>query len=63
MHAKCLLVNGTDLLDNSENITFHGLHEKIEIGVRQSGPPASEARGIFSHLIENGDVEEVHLTT
>ena len=60
MHAKCLLVNGTDLLVTSANFTFHGLYGNIEIGVRLSGPPASEARKMFSHLVENGIVEEVH---
>ena len=60
MHAKCLLVDGTDLLVTSPNFTFHGLHGNIEIGVRLTGPPASEARKIFSHLVENVIVEEVH---
>ena len=59
MHAKCLLVNGSDLLITSANFTFHGLHGNIEIGVRLSGPPASEARKIFSHLVESGIVEQV----
>jgi len=59
MHAKCLLVNGSDLLITSANFTFHGLHGNIEIGVRLSGSPATEARKIFSHLVENGLVAEV----
>lgn len=59
MHAKCLLVDGSDLLVTSANFTFHGLHANIEIGVRLCGPPAAEARKIFSHLVENRIVEEV----
>jgi len=59
MHAKCLLVDGTDLLITSANFTFHGLQGNVEIGVRLSGPPAAEARKIFSYLIERGVVEEV----
>ena len=59
MHAKCLLVDGTDLLVTSANFTFHGLHGNIEMGVRLSGPPAAEARKMFSHLVENRIVEEV----
>lgn len=59
MHAKCLLVDGNDLLITSANFTFHGLHGNIEIGVRLSGPPAAEARKIFSHLVESGLVGEV----
>jgi phosphatidylserine/phosphatidylglycerophosphate/cardiolipin synthase-like enzyme len=61
MHAKCLLVDGNDLLVTSANFTFHGLLGNIEIGVRLSGAPASEARKIFSHLVETGVVEELKL--
>ena len=59
MHAKCLLVDGTDLLITSANFTFHGLHGNIEIGARLSGSSALEARKFFSHLVDNGIVEEV----
>lgn len=59
MHAKCLLVDGRDLLITSANFTFHGLHGNIEIGVRLSGAPVTEARKVFSHLVETGLVEEV----
>jgi len=59
MHAKCVLVDGKNLLVTSANFTFHGLHGNIEIGVRLCGAPAAEARKIFSHLVENGIVEEL----
>jgi phosphatidylserine/phosphatidylglycerophosphate/cardiolipin synthase-like enzyme len=59
MHAKCLLVDGTDLLVTSANFTFHGLHGNIEIGVRLSGSAAGEARKIFSYLVESGVVQEL----
>jgi phosphatidylserine/phosphatidylglycerophosphate/cardiolipin synthase-like enzyme len=59
MHAKCLLVDGRDLLVTSANFTFHGLHGNIEIGVRLSGAAAAEARKIFSHLVETRIVEEI----
>lgn len=58
MHAKCLLVDGNDLLVTSANFTFHGLHGNIEIGVRLTGAPAAEARKIFSYLVESGLVAE-----
>lgn len=51
MHAKCLLVDGSDLLITSANFTFHGLKGNIEIGVRLGGPPGAEARKIFPHLV------------
>jgi phosphatidylserine/phosphatidylglycerophosphate/cardiolipin synthase-like enzyme len=60
MHAKCLLVDGSDLLVTSANFTFHGLHGNIEIGVRLSGTPAAEARKIFSYLVESRTLEELH---
>lgn len=59
MHAKCLLVDSRDLLITSANFTFHGLHGNIEIGVRLAGPPALEARKIFSHLVETRVIEEL----
>jgi len=58
MHAKSLLVDGEDLLVTSANFTFHGLHGNIEIGIRLSGAAVSEARKLFSHLVETGLVEE-----
>ena len=58
MHAKCLLVDASDLLVTSANFTFHGLHGNIEIGVRLTGAPAAEARKVFSHLVENHVLEE-----
>lgn len=59
MHAKCVLVDGIDLLITSANFTFHGMHGNIEIGVRLSGPPAAESRKIFSLLVETGSVVDV----
>lgn len=59
MHAKCLLIDGKELLVTSANFTFHGLHGNIEIGVRLGGAPAAEARKIFSHLVESRVLEEV----
>lgn len=58
MHAKCLLVDGEDLLITSANFTFHGMHGNIEIGVRLQGSSVTEARKLFSHLVETGVVEE-----
>ena len=57
MHAKCLLVDASDLLVTSANFTFHGLHGNLEIGVRLRGAPVAEARKIFSHLVESRVLE------
>lgn len=59
MHAKCLLVDGKDLLVTSANFTFHGLHGNVEIGVRLGGAPAADARKIFSHLVESRVLEDL----
>ena len=59
MHAKCLLIDGKDLLVTSANFTFHGLHGNIEIGIRLCGSPAAEARKIFSHLVQCQVLEDV----
>jgi phosphatidylserine/phosphatidylglycerophosphate/cardiolipin synthase-like enzyme len=59
MHAKCLLVDSSNLLVTSANFTFHGLHGNIEIGIRISGAPAAEARKIFSHLVDSQILEDV----
>lgn len=58
MHAKCILVDEHDLLVTSANLTFHGLRENIEIGLRASGAVAMEARKIFSYLLTTGLVSE-----
>jgi phosphatidylserine/phosphatidylglycerophosphate/cardiolipin synthase-like enzyme len=58
MHAKALLVDAADLLISSANFTFHGLQGNIEMGIRISGAPASEARKIFSYLVEERLVQE-----
>lgn len=58
MHAKCLLVDARDLLVTSANFTFHGLYGNIEIGIRLRGSPVAEARKIFSHLVQDGVVED-----
>ncbi len=59
MHAKCVLVDSSDLLITSANFTFHGLGGNIEMGVRLVGPAAGEARRVFSFLLEHGLVEEL----
>jgi phosphatidylserine/phosphatidylglycerophosphate/cardiolipin synthase-like enzyme len=58
MHCKTLLVDGDDLLITSANLTFHGLRENIEFGVRLHGAPAAEARRVFDHLVRSGLLEQ-----
>jgi phosphatidylserine/phosphatidylglycerophosphate/cardiolipin synthase-like enzyme len=51
MHAKVLIVDRLDLLVTSANLTFHGLHENIEVGLRVRGPQAAAIAQRFDHLI------------
>lgn len=60
MHAKCLLIDSSDLLVTSANFTFHGLRGNIEIGIRLGGAPAAEARKIFSYLVESRILENAN---
>jgi hypothetical protein len=56
----CILVIGGDggVQKLKDFLIARALHGNIEIGVRLSGAPASEARKIFSHLVESGLLEE-----
>jgi phosphatidylserine/phosphatidylglycerophosphate/cardiolipin synthase-like enzyme len=51
MHAKVLVVDRLDVLVTSANLTFHGLHENIEVGLRVRGPQAAAITQRFDHLI------------
>ncbi len=51
MHAKVLIVDRADALVTSANLTYHGLHENIEVGLRVRGRPAADIAQRFDHLI------------
>lgn len=51
MHAKALVVDRVDVLVTSANLTYHGLHENIELGLRVRGPQAAAIAQRFDHLI------------
>lgn len=51
MHAKVLIVDRLDVLVTSANLTYHGLHENIEVGLRVRGPQAAAIAQRFDHLI------------
>jgi phosphatidylserine/phosphatidylglycerophosphate/cardiolipin synthase-like enzyme len=51
MHAKTLVVDRVEVLVTSANLTFHGLSENIELGLRVRGPQAAAIAQRFDHLI------------
>jgi phosphatidylserine/phosphatidylglycerophosphate/cardiolipin synthase-like enzyme len=51
MHAKVLIVDRLDALVTSADLTYHGLHENIEVGLRVHGPQAAAIAQRFDHLI------------
>lgn len=51
MHAKVLVVDRVEVLVTSANLTYHGLSENIELGLRVRGPQAAAIAQRFDHLI------------
>ena len=51
LHAKLLLVDGIDLLVTSANLSYSGLMNNIEIGLRVRGDTASRIDSIVNRLI------------
>lgn len=54
LHAKLLAVDGEDLLVTSANLTWHGLDQNIEVGVRVQGDSAFELECLFGILERRG---------
>lgn len=54
LHAKVLAVDGEDLLVTSANLTWHGLDQNIEVGVRVQGSSAYELESLFGTLEREG---------
>lgn len=57
MHSKGIIVDGTDILITSANLTFHGLSGNIELGIRARGRTAIRARRLLSRLVQQGLLE------
>lgn len=53
-HAKVLAVDRVEVLVTSANLTYHGLSENIELGLRVRGPQAAAIAQRFDHLIAEG---------
>jgi len=59
VHAKVLIVNSWDMLVTSANMTYHGMSENFEMGIRTKGRLAEKAEELICKLKENGYFEEM----
>ncbi len=51
LHAKALVIDRLEALVTSANLTAHGLHANLELGLRVRGPQAQAIASRFDHLI------------
>lgn len=58
VHAKVLIVNSYDMLLTSANLTFHGMSENFEMGIRIKGELAKNAEAMICKLKDSGYFEE-----
>jgi phosphatidylserine/phosphatidylglycerophosphate/cardiolipin synthase-like enzyme len=47
LHAKFLVADGRRLFLTSANLTYHGFHANMEVGVLLEGPVATQAEGLI----------------
>lgn len=55
LHAKVLVGDRNDALVTSANLTYHGFHGNVEMGVRICGKPATDVAEVFEELIRAGE--------
>lgn len=54
IHAKMMVVDSSDLLVTSANLTWHGMSNNLEIGLRVRGKTAEKAYLLVDELIKSG---------
>jgi len=59
VHAKILIIDGIEILVTSANLTYHGLNENFEMGIRIKGDPARDAETLLRKMIETKYFEEI----
>jgi hypothetical protein len=52
IHAKLIIVDSSDMLLTSANLTYHGLSSNLEIGIRVRGKTADRAERLISSMIQ-----------
>ena len=58
LHAKVIVIDGSDALVTSANLTSYAMYRNIEMGVRVAGTPANRIRDHFQRLIRDGVIAE-----
>ena len=58
IHAKMLVVDSSDLLVTSANLTYHGMSNNFEVGVRIRGNTARKAHMLVDELVKSKYLEE-----
>ena len=61
IHAKMLVVDNFDLLVTSANLTWHGMSNNFEVGLRVRGNTAKKAEALIRNLIERNYLEVVNI--
>ena len=61
IHAKMLVVDNHDLLVTSANMTWHGMSNNFEIGLRVRGSTAKKAGSLVRNLINSNYLEAVRI--
>ena len=59
LHAKFIVVDGQRLLITSANLTYHGFHGNIEMGVVVEGPAAADAERLVREWSKAGLIRRV----
>lgn len=59
LHAKFIVVDSRRLLVTSANLTYHGFHGNIELGVLLEGGVAAEAEGLVREWSKAGLIRRV----
>jgi len=59
IHAKMIVVDSEDLLVTSANLTWHGMSNNLEVGLRVRGKTAEKAQGLVDDLIQRKYLKEV----
>lgn len=59
IHAKMLVVDSKDILITSANLTWHGMSNNFELGLRVRGKTAEKGETLISDLIKRKYLKEV----
>jgi len=61
LHAKILIIDKSEILTTSANITSHGIHSNIEFGMRHKGKIAKDAHNLIKLLEDKKHLVEVNV--